>query len=881
MVLGVGSYGLLLGASFVIRASRYAVADVGPLDRVAVTQAVDGNRLTSAQVRVVYREYAPSSGEASNTIVLLHGSPGRKEDFSRLAPVLAQHLRVVVPDLPGFGSSTRALPDYSFRAHAIYVRQLLDQLGIGRADVLAYSMGGGVALSLADVAPDRIASLTMLSAIGVQELELTGDYYVNHAVHGVQLAALWFLRGGIPHMGLLDDVMLGVPYARNFFDSDQRPLRGILQRVAVPTLIVHGIEDDLVPIEAAREHRRLIPQSELLAPEGDHSLLFTNAAYLGDRIVEFVARAEQGLAPARADADPERVRAATPAFVTRGLPPARGIAAVVFGGLLATAAVCSEGVAVVAAGALVARGRVGPVLAVGACIIGTCIAQSLLLLGARFCGRRILQPLPMRWLFPPDAVDRNLALLAERGHTTRQFMSLALGTRRTTVVGAGLLKVGLSKVSVLLPLANALWAAVAIAASAFVTSMLFGIASLAAPSSYARTASAVVTVACLLRIIQRAATPKGRRWLVSSWRRCTRWEFWPPCVFYPPLLVYIAYLMVKHRSATLFTAANPAIVAGGFVGESKYAILQGLASAHTFLARSRLISGSLGQAEKVRDAQRFLADEALSFPIVLKPNHGQRGSGVVVLRSLNALQDCLGRSSVDTIIQEYVGGAEFGVFYYRRPTEARGQIFSVTEKTFPTVTGDGLHTLEELILHDDRAVCAARLYCERHRDRLLEIPVVGESIPLAELGTHCRGAMFLDGRGVLTPALEERFDTIARGFEGFYFGRFDVRAADGIEAFREGYGFKIIELNGVTSEATHIYHPGTPLMAAYRVLMEQWRLAFEIGADNRRRGVAPTPVRVLVKLARDYRQTARAHLSERPDRPLLPIPGPAVPNPSV
>ena len=92
-------------------------------------------------------------------------------------------------------------------------------------------MGGGVALSLVDIAPERVASLTMVSAIGVQEMELTGDYYVNHFVHAVQLAALWVAREGIPHMGLLDRAMLGVPYARNFFDSDQRPLRGVLQRV--------------------------------------------------------------------------------------------------------------------------------------------------------------------------------------------------------------------------------------------------------------------------------------------------------------------------------------------------------------------------------------------------------------------------------------------------------------------------------------------------------------------------------------------------------------------------------------------------------------------------------------------------------------------------
>ena len=93
----------------------------------------------------------------------------------------------------------------------------------------------------------------------------------------------------------------------------------------------------------------------------------------------------------------------------------------------------------------------------------------------------------------------------------------------------------------------------------------------------------------------------------------------------------------------------------------------------------------------------------------------------------------------------------------------------------------------------------------------------------------------------------------------------------------------VIELNGVTSEATHIYHPGTPLTTAYRVLMEQWRLAFDIGAENRRRGVAPTSIRVLVELAREYRQTARAHLSEQPDRParLIPAKGLGVPNPSA
>jgi hypothetical protein len=131
-------------------------------------------------------------------------------------------------------------------------------------------------------------------------------------------------------------------------------------------------------------------------------------------------------------------------------------------------------------------------------------------------------------------------------------------------------------------------------------------------------------------------------------------------VFYPPVVCYILYLMVKHRSVTLFTAANPAIVAGGVVGESKYAILQALAGSAPFVARARLIGAALTPKDKVATAAAFMADEGLAFPVVLKPNQGQRGSGVVVVRSEERLRRWLSQSTVDTIIQEYAGGPEFG-----------------------------------------------------------------------------------------------------------------------------------------------------------------------------------------------------------------------------
>jgi pimeloyl-ACP methyl ester carboxylesterase/membrane protein DedA with SNARE-associated domain len=873
VVLVVGlSYGLLLGASFIVRHRPPPTVHVDPLERVAVVRAVGGDGVTSDRVGIAYREYASNVRHDLETIVLLHGSPGRKEDFGRLAPVLARNARVLVPDLPGFGSSTGMLPDYSFRAHAVYVRQLLDQLDIQRVHLLGLSMGGGVALSLVGVAPERVATLTMLSAIGVQETELTGDYYVNHVVHGAQLGALWIAREGMPHMGLLDSARLGIPYARNFFDSDQRPLRRILERVAVPTLIVHGVDDTQVPIEAAQEHHRLVPQSELIMLSGDHFLVVTRASDVGDAVGSFVRRAADGRASTRADADPERVRLAALPFDPRRVPRARGIAAAVFTGLLTAGALMSENVTSAAAGMLVAHRRVSLATAILGCLIGMFIGNVLFYACGRYYGHRVIEVAPARWLIGADALERSLARLSRGGIGWLLRDWCGISGRRTTSLAAGVLRVRLLPAAGSLLLTTAVLTSALVGLSTVLCSVLLRFDSIASLPPPPQTAPTLGIVAIALKVVFSAASARQRRLSVSFWRRVTRWEFWPPWVFYPPVIAYLACLMARYRSITLFTAANPAILAGGFVGESKYDILRGLAGAGEYVARAALIEGRLGVAEKVLVARRFMADQELTFPVILKPNHGQRGSGVVVVRSAEALNSCLEQSSIDTIIQEHVAGAEFGVFYVRQPSEPRGHILSITEKRFPTVVGDGRRTLEELILDDDRAVCAARLYCERHRGRLWSVPAAGETIPLAELGTHCRGAMFLDGGWVLTPALEARFDDIARGFDGFYFGRFDVRVDAGIDAFRAGHGFKIIELNGVTSEATHIYQPGTPLIAAYRVLFRQWRIAFDIGAENHRRGTTCASVRMLFQLTRDCMRTSRRHLPERPDQPALATP---------
>jgi len=354
---------------------------------------------------------------------------------------------------------------------------------------------------------------------------------------------------------------------------------------------------------------------------------------------------------------------------------------------------------------------------------------------------------------------------------------------------------------------------------------------------------------------------RRRRLLASSWVRLTHWEYWPPWVTYLPVVVYVIGLMLRHRSATAFTAANPAMLAGGFVGESKIDILRGLGASTELVARSGFIDGHLPLDAKVSRADQFMRSCGLALPVVLKPNAGQRGSGVVIARTRGELMAYLGQAQVDIVIQEYVAGLEFGVFYCRKPSDSRGRILSITEKHLPTVIGDGRSTVEHLILQDLRTLGMARFHLKRQFAALADIPATGRSISLGDCGSHCRGATFLDGRPLLTPSIERAFDCIARAYDGFYFGRFDVRVGSK-EDFINGQGFKIIELNGVTSEATHIYDPRVSVVDAYRALFEQWRLAFEIGAENVSRGVGETTMWQLMRLLIAYRDESEGHLVE-------------------
>lgn len=324
-------------------------------------------------------------------------------------------------------------------------------------------------------------------------------------------------------------------------------------------------------------------------------------------------------------------------------------------------------------------------------------------------------------------------------------------------------------------------------------------------------------------------------------------EFWPGWLFYAPVVIHWLMLGVRHGDFSLPTAANPRIATGGLCGESKLSILEQVGpEAQALLAPA---CGVLARPDGISAAEAAMASFGLNYPIVAKPDIGCNGTGVRLVKDRTALARYLEAfpSGETVVLQHYVEQPnEAGIFYIRHPDEARGQITSLTIKQPPIVVGDGRSTLRSLILADERARLVPHLYLQRLHDRLDTVPAQGARVQLVFVGNHCKGSIFRDGGDLVTTALTEAIERLARAMPEFYFGRIDVRF-DLLASLRRGGGFRVIEINGAGSEATHIWDPATRLMDAWRTQFFHYGSAFRIGAANRRRGFSSSGVRAMYR----------------------------------
>jgi hypothetical protein len=332
--------------------------------------------------------------------------------------------------------------------------------------------------------------------------------------------------------------------------------------------------------------------------------------------------------------------------------------------------------------------------------------------------------------------------------------------------------------------------------------------------------------------------------------RLTAWEYWPFGIIQFPLFIYWLWLSLRARSMLFFSASNPTIVLGGMFGESKDDVLKLIPD--QYKPKTILIKA----LKTKKEVLSLISEHGLSFPVIFKPDQGERGFMVRKIASENQVELYLKSYSKDFIIQEFLDlPVELGVFYTRMPDQPDGYVNSVVMKEMLTVTGDGKSTLENLIMTKPRARLQWEKLSDAHTDQLGRILPTGEKFVLNSIGNHSLGTMFLNGEHLINSKLSKTFDTISKQIEGFYFGRYDLRCAS-IEDLYEGR-IKIMELNGCGAEPAHIYHPGFPLWKAIGILFTHWKNIFLISMQNHRRGIAFTPLREGKKTYKKFKEATQ------------------------
>lgn len=331
--------------------------------------------------------------------------------------------------------------------------------------------------------------------------------------------------------------------------------------------------------------------------------------------------------------------------------------------------------------------------------------------------------------------------------------------------------------------------------------------------------------------------------------RLRNWEYWPFSIVYAPIFFYWAWLSLKARSLFFFSTANPTIAHSGFLLESKqqiYDLLPEGVYPKTLYFR---------KGERIEEVRRRMAERGFMFPLMAKPDVGQRGMGVELLKDECGLLLYTLRSKVDFLLQEYIDyPLEIGVFYYRMPGERRGTITGVVGKEFLTITGDGESTVEALLRQDDRYVLQLPALRRMVGHRLQMIPAKGEVLELAPYGNHSRGAKFLDHSHRVTPGVEAVIDEVCRRIPGFHFGRLDIRCQSWA-SLEAGEAFSIIELNGAGSEPTHIYDPGHSLFFAWKEIKRHLDILYKVSRANLVEcGLVPMSFGQGLKMLRDYRR---------------------------
>ncbi len=222
---------------------------------------------------------------SGSPVVLVHGLSGSTRWWQRNLPALADHHRVYLVDLPGFGGMTGWQGGFALAEAADWVHAWMDAVSLSRANLVGHSMGGYISLELAARHPEAVSRLTLVNPAGIP----TGHDVVSATI---PLATAVFHTSPAFYPTLLVDGLRAGPATvlRAASEILAGDVRELLAEVSAPTLLIWGKNDTLVPVSAGAVMREALPNARLLVLEGaGHVSMFDRPHAFNRAVLRFLA----------------------------------------------------------------------------------------------------------------------------------------------------------------------------------------------------------------------------------------------------------------------------------------------------------------------------------------------------------------------------------------------------------------------------------------------------------------------------------------------------------------------------------------------------------------------------------------------------------------
>lgn len=329
--------------------------------------------------------------------------------------------------------------------------------------------------------------------------------------------------------------------------------------------------------------------------------------------------------------------------------------------------------------------------------------------------------------------------------------------------------------------------------------------------------------------------------------RIKRSEFWPDFLWQWPLYAQGIPLGLWKGGLTWFARVNPGMRWGGMFAYSKSEIMQQLP------AENRAAEESFHLPAQKEALKSRLAG-ATSWPMILKPDQGERGRDVHKLQdAVTAMRIVEGLDSGTWLLQAYLDlPYEFGVFVEKSTLTDVFTVTSLCLKQPLGVRGDGVRTITSLVAQNPRAMRYRSLLEDVLAQRGAEVPAEGVWVPLHFSGNHCKGAAFISKNDWIDPALSQTFDALLQGVEGFRFGRLDVLVEDPSDLWQVDR-IKVIEINGANSEPAHVYDYRMKPLRMLREILRYQRRMWQQSLHMQARGIQSPPFKRLWPELRRYK----------------------------